>query len=160
MASWRTEACTPLLLFSESTSTCPIFLTSPHFCIEARTVLNTPSGTTGMSRMSPFSLSDRFVRLSHLALSCNTIVDIDFPTGLRTTVGGGTCQSSYKPTQSVLTGSGQPSPAGLAPCGTLTTDSGEGGLLLMVPWVACGTSPASPWPQSQGTPHPGLLLLR
>lgn len=37
------------------------------------------SGTIGMSKMSSFSLSDKFVRLSYLARFCNTIFPVDFP---------------------------------------------------------------------------------
>lgn len=41
--------------------------------------LKMPSGTIGMSKMSSLSRSERFVRLSHLALFCKSIVNIDFP---------------------------------------------------------------------------------
>lgn len=56
-----------------------LFLASHFCCMEARAVPKMQSGTIGMSKMSSFSLSDRFVRLSYLARFCNTIFPIDFP---------------------------------------------------------------------------------
>ncbi len=55
------------------------FLASHLRCIQARVVPKTQSGTICMSTMSSSSISERFVRLRHLALSRNTIISIDLP---------------------------------------------------------------------------------
>lgn len=54
-------------------------LASDFCCMEARPVSKILLGTIGMSKMSISSLSDRFVRLSHVICFCNTIIPIDFP---------------------------------------------------------------------------------
>lgn len=47
--------------------------------MEASAEPKVPSGTIGMSKMSSFSLSDRFARFNHHACSCSTRVSNIFP---------------------------------------------------------------------------------